>query len=167
MNTRHIAMALASALLTVGLIPAGAAESAVRSAPEGIEVITVVGKRPTQEGIEVITVVGKRPMQEGIEVITVVGKRPAQDSIGSLADARLRAMPEGIEVVTVVAKRPEPTVAGTCVNSVMADLAAGGQPASGDVAPQAREARYANRERVRQAIKGCIKQAHLMARLEA
>lgn len=61
MKTRYIAMVMASALLTAGLIPLGSAQPVLRSAPEGIEVITVVGKRPTQEGIEVITVVGKRP----------------------------------------------------------------------------------------------------------
>ena len=61
-----IAMVMTSALLTVGLIPLGSAQDNFGSAQEGIEVITVVGKRPTQAGI-----------QEGIEVITVVGKRPA------------------------------------------------------------------------------------------
>jgi hypothetical protein len=61
MKIKHIAMVMAAALLTVGLIPAGSAQSDFGSAQAGIEVITVVGKRPTQEGIEVITVVGKRP----------------------------------------------------------------------------------------------------------
>lgn len=61
MKTRYIAMVMTSALLTVGLVPLGSAQSELGAAQEGIEVITVVGKRPSQEGIEVITVVGKRP----------------------------------------------------------------------------------------------------------
>lgn len=95
MKIKHIAMVMTSALLTVGLIPAASAQESFGSAQQGIEVITGVGKRPTQEAIEVITIVGKRPTQEGIEVITVVAKRPA------------------------------PTVASTCVNAVIADKATG------------------------------------------
>ena len=60
MKIKYIAMVMTSALLTVGLIPLGSAQDNFGSAQEGIEVITVVGKRPTREGIEVITVVGKR-----------------------------------------------------------------------------------------------------------
>ena len=41
-----IAMVMTSALLTVGLIPLGSAQDNFSSAQEGIEVITVVGKRP-------------------------------------------------------------------------------------------------------------------------
>ena len=62
MKSKHIAMVISAGLLTVGLVPLASAQDAFRAAPEGIEVITVVGKRPTPpEGIEVITVVGKRP----------------------------------------------------------------------------------------------------------
>ncbi|MEY4640191.1 MAG: hypothetical protein RLZZ227_185 [Pseudomonadota bacterium] len=60
MKSKYIAMVMASALFTVGLTPLGSAQEAFGAAQAGIEVITVVGKRPTQEGIEVITVVGKR-----------------------------------------------------------------------------------------------------------
>jgi hypothetical protein len=131
MKIKHIAMVMTSALLTGGLIPLGSAQDAFGSAQAGIEVITVVGKRPTQEGIEVITVVGKRPTQEGIEVITVVGKRPA------------------------------PTVASTCVNEVMADRVTGNRNGSDYVNAQALESRHASRDIVRQAIKDCIDQAQL------
>jgi hypothetical protein len=104
MKTRHIASVIAAGLLTVGLIPLGSA-SEVTSFPEGIEVLTVVGKRlsthdafatrAAPEGIEVITVVGKRPSLGEREVLTAVGARP---------------VPEGIEVITVIGKLPEPTV---------------------------------------------------------
>jgi O-acetyl-ADP-ribose deacetylase (regulator of RNase III) len=61
MKIKYIAMAMTSALLAVGLIPLASAQDDFGGTQAGIEVITVVGKRPTQEGIEVITVVGKRP----------------------------------------------------------------------------------------------------------
>jgi hypothetical protein len=61
MKIKYVAMVMTSALLTVGLIPSGSAQSDFGSEQAGIEVVTVVGKRSTQEGIEVITVVGKRP----------------------------------------------------------------------------------------------------------
>jgi hypothetical protein len=73
MKTRHIATVFAAALLTVGLIPLGSA-SEVGGFPGGIEVITVVGKRPALESIEGFAV-APRPLPEGVEVITVVGKR--------------------------------------------------------------------------------------------
>lgn len=110
MKMKHIAMVMASALLTVGLIPMGSAQSDPGSAQDGIEVITVVGKRPVPEGIDVITVAAPRPVPEGIEVITV---------------AATHAAPEGIEVITVVGKRPEPTLARTCVNEVVASRVPG------------------------------------------
>jgi hypothetical protein len=48
MKSRYITMVVASVLLTVGLIPLGSAQSVpgVRPLPAGIEVITVVAKRP-------------------------------------------------------------------------------------------------------------------------
>lgn len=61
MKTRYITTVVASALLAVGLVPLGSAQTAPENAPEGIEVITVVGKRAVPEGIEVITVVARRP----------------------------------------------------------------------------------------------------------
>jgi hypothetical protein len=73
MKTRHIATVFAAALLTVGLIPLGSA-SGVDSFPQGIEVITVVAKRPVVDSIDSFAV-APRPAPEGIEVITVVGKR--------------------------------------------------------------------------------------------
>ena len=62
MKIKHIAMVMTSALLAAGLSSSASAQDDFGSAQAGIEVITVVGKRPTQEGIEVITVVGKRPV---------------------------------------------------------------------------------------------------------
>lgn len=133
MKTRYFTTVMTSALLTVGLVPLGSAQSAPVNAPEGIEVITVVGKRSVPEGIEVITVVGNR------------------------------AIPEGIEIITVVATRPEPTVASTCVNEVMAGRVTGsrGETSFGDA--QSLESRQANRDSARQAIKDCIEQAQLVA----
>jgi hypothetical protein len=94
MKTRNIAIVVASALLTVGLIPFASAHSAA-PVPEGIEVITVVGKRLAPENGEAFAFGEARPIPEGIEVITVVGTH---------------AMPEGIEVVTVVGKRADAAV---------------------------------------------------------
>ncbi|MDY6984395.1 MAG: hypothetical protein SV422_15020 [Pseudomonadota bacterium] len=103
-TTKRNYLAIAtSALLAVGLIPLGFAESAPRELPEGIEVITVVANRPIPTNID------------GIEVITVVGKQAMPANL------------DGVEVITVVAKRIEPTVASTCVNEVLA-----GVPASHD-----------------------------------
>lgn len=104
MKIRHIATAIAATLLTVGLVPLGSA-SERSNIPEGIEVITVVGKRPVLEDIEVITVVGKRPAVENVDVFAAIDNRP---------------VPEGIEVITVVGERPEPTVASVCVNEIFA-----------------------------------------------
>lgn len=133
MKIKYIAMVMASALLTVGLIPRGSAQEALGAAQAGIEVITVVGKRPTQEDIEVITVVGKRPAQEGIEVITVVGKRAA------------------------------PTVASTCVNEVMAGRARSKLDGAEFASAQALASHRANRNSVRLAIKNCIDAAQMPA----
>lgn len=102
MKTRYITRIVASVLLAAGLVPLGSAQSAFGPAQEGIEVITVTGKRPAQDAIEVITVTARRPAQSGF-----AGNEP-------------RPIPEGVEVITVVAKRPEPTVASTCVNEVLA-----------------------------------------------
>ena len=115
MKIKYITAVVASALLTVSLVPLGSAQTASENAPEGIEVITVVGKRSVPEGIEVITVVGKR------------------------------AAPEGIEVITVVAKRPEPSVTSTCLNEVIEGSVTDslGKTSFGDA--QALESRQANR----------------------
>jgi hypothetical protein len=79
MKTRYITKVVALALLTVGLIPLGSAQPGARNPPEGIEVITVTGKRPPQAGLGVFSA---RPIPEGIEVITVVGVRqPTRDCI--------------------------------------------------------------------------------------
>lgn len=123
---RHYLAIATSALLAVGLIPLGFAESAPRDLPEGIEVITIVGNRPMPTDIE------------GVEVITVVGKQAMPTDL------------DGIEVITVVGKRSEPTVASTCVNEVMAGTVSDGV-----------NARNANRDAVRQAIRNCIEQAQL------
>lgn len=117
MKIKHFATAITAALLTVGLVPAGSAQDNFDGAPQGIEVITVVGKRPTQEGIEVITVVGKRPA---------------------------------------------PTVASTCVNTVMAARASDNAEASDNfntANAQAPESRHADIVGMRMAIKDCIQQA--------
>lgn len=72
MKTKYLAIA-ASALLAIGLSPLASAERELGAAQAGIEVITVVGKRPAARVVEFAA----RPVPEGIEVITVVGKRDA------------------------------------------------------------------------------------------
>jgi hypothetical protein len=92
MKIKCIAMVMTSALLTVGLIPLGSAQYAPGSAQDGIEVITVVGKRPSQEGIEVITVVGKRPAPtvastcvNEVMACRVTGNQMASDDVNAHA----------------------------------------------------------------------------------
>ena len=91
MNLSKITTAFAATVLVAGFSLASSAQQLNNPSQDGIEVITIIGKRPT-------------PVLDGIEVITITGKRPSPAH-------------EGIEVITIVGVRPASTVASTCVDT--------------------------------------------------